>query len=461
MKFKKNCILKLLTVIALVSFVGCNNAGKESIEMKESKKEKQVVTVWTKDRHDAEFQLKKIEEYNASNDDNIEIRYSIYGDNYLQSVDVAFQSGTAPDILVFTSQVYNNYVLSDKFADLTPFMDDEFKEKFATCMIDGLNVIDGKCYYIPTTASLCRLFYNKDIFERAGIEEPPSTLQEMVETAEIITEKLSKEGIYGFAANMKYPSSALNRSLMQMGQIGLGIRSGFDFKNGRYDFSGYKGIIEEWRKLLSPECAYPNCESLDIDPLRKLFAAGKIGMYMSYSYAEVGVYENQFPMEQEWGCSEIPVLDGTIVGAQNYSLNNGYLFNKNSSNLNAAWKAYVDVFANLDNLSEYYSDGLGISVIPAVIEKADLKQCYIDNPALLLDKNDKIWPKVPHEANVNAVLVDGLDMYDVFTELIFGQMEIEPKLQDLTIRYNNAYQNGINAGIGKEFMIKDFDPLNP
>lgn len=44
----------------------------------------------------------------------------------------------------------------------------------------GYNEIDGKLYFIPTTGSTCRLFYNTEIFERVGIENPPTTLEEMV-----------------------------------------------------------------------------------------------------------------------------------------------------------------------------------------------------------------------------------------------------------------------------------------
>ena len=370
MKFVKNRILIILVIIIVV-LTSCdiNNNGSDLNSTNptssiNNRKEKTIITVWTKDRHDAEFQLKKIQEYNLTNSDNIEIRYSIFSDNYLQAIELAIQNGTAPDIMVVTSQVFNNYVFSGQFADLTPYMDEEFKETFSSNMIDGINVIDGKCYYIPTAATISRLFYNKEIFDRVGISEPPKTLQEMVEIAKKITSELSKEGIYEFAANMKYPNSALNRSFMQMGQRGLGIRSGFDFSRGVYDFLGYEPMIEQWRELLSPECAYPDTASLDIDPLRKLFAAGKIGMYMSYTHSEQGVYETQFPMEQEWGCAEIPVMDGNVVGAQNYSLNNGYLFNSDSKNIEAAWKAYTSVFANIDNLAEYNEQGLGVSTVP-------------------------------------------------------------------------------------------------
>ena len=210
--------------------------------------EKTVVTVWTKDRHDAEFMQGKVDAYNAANTDNIELKYEIYTDNYPQVIDMAFQNGEAPDIMVFQENVFQNYVNVGKFADITPYMDDEFKETYESNLIEGFNVLDGKCYFVPTAATACRLFYNKDIFEKAGIEKAPETLQEMVEDAKLITSQLSGEGIYGFAANMKGAQSALSRSLMKQGERELGIKFGYDFKTGRYDLTGYENLVNAWKR---------------------------------------------------------------------------------------------------------------------------------------------------------------------------------------------------------------------
>lgn len=482
-RFKKVFAFGLVAVMTTTLLMGCsskketnssetaqtntNESAKTETKKEETKTEnkssdkKTVVTVWTKDRHDAEFQQAKVDEYNATNTDNIEVKYEIYSDNYVQAVDMAFQSGEAPDIFVFQATMFANYVNSGKYADITPYMDDEFKATFADNMIDGLNVIDGKCYYVPTAATTCRLFYNKNIFERVGIQNPPTSIEEMVEDAKLITSQLSGEGVYGFAANMKSASSALNRSLIQMGQRSLGVHVGYDFAKGEYDFNGYTDIVSAWRTLMSEECAFPGSESLDIDPLRTQFAAGKIGMYMSYTHAEPGVYENQFPMEDEWACAQIPTLTGSVVGAENYTANNGYLFNADSKNLDAAWKAYVAIFADVDNLADYYSEGLGISTVPAAIAKATPKDTYVNNPDLLIGKTDKIWPKTPHEENVDAVVVEGQDMYNTFAELILTDKDIASGLKDLTDRYNAAYRAGIAEGIGQEIKIANFDPMNP
>lgn len=238
--------------------------------------EKTVINIWSKDRHDAAYVQEKIDEYNASNTDNIEVKYTLYTDNFTQAVDMAIQSDEMPDMLTYVNATeFNKYVDDGWWLDLYEYMDDDMKEYFKDVIIPGYNEFDGKLYFIPTSGTTCRLFYNKEIFERVGIEHPPETLEELVEDAKQITSQLSQEGIYGFAESMKSANSGLSRSMIVGLQRETGKPYGYDFEKGEYDFTDWADTLKLWTELLSDECAFPGCESLDIDPLRTQFAAGK------------------------------------------------------------------------------------------------------------------------------------------------------------------------------------------
>jgi len=424
-----------------------------------SSEKKIEITVWTKDRHDMEFWMEKIEDYNNRNTDGILVRYQVFVDNYEQAVRNVMNTQNEPDLLSYTQQVF--IPMKNCYADIMPFMDDEFKQTFAEAIIENYNVKDGKCFYVPTAATSCRLFYNKTIFQKAGITEIPETMEEVIEAAKIITDKLSSEGIYGFAINLKSAESALNRSLLKQGNIQLGLKAGYDFKKGEYDFLQYESLIEKWRILLSKECAYPDCGNLMIDPLRKLFAEGKIGMYISYSHSELGAYMNQYTMENEWGCTQLPTEFGRVVGAQNYNLNNGYLFNKNSAHLEEAWKVYCAIFANTEYLKEYYKEGLGISIISKFAEQAQENEILRNNSQLYIGNNEKIWPLTPLELQENRIDMDGLNQYEVFKNLILGEEDIRTELVELSMRYNRAYQEAVKEGRANKVCIENFDPMNP
>lgn len=45
-------------------------------------------------------------------------------------------------------------------------------QKFGSLMIDNVNRLDGKVYSLPNTGLTMRLVYNKDIFTKAGIQNP-------------------------------------------------------------------------------------------------------------------------------------------------------------------------------------------------------------------------------------------------------------------------------------------------
>lgn len=424
--------------------------------------EKTVIKVWSKDRHDATYVQKKIDEYNASNTDNIQVDYQLYTDNYVQAVDMAVQSGELPDILVEQDQMFDKYVNEGQWANLYDYMDDDMKEYFKDVIYPGYNELDGKLYFISTCGTTCRLFYNKEIFERVGLTEPPKTLEEVVEYAKKITSELSGEGIYGFAENMKSASSGLQRSMCIGLERETGLVRGYDFAKGEYDFSPWADSLKLWTELLSDECAFPGCESLDIDPLRTQFAAGKIGMYMSYSHAEPGVYQNQFPMDSsKWDCAPIPTVGGKAEGKQYFTGTCGYVLNAKSPNVEKAFQVYRDIFADEDYLIGYYEGGFGVSILPAVIEKAKPSEDFQNKEWLLINDIDALLPKPPHNAFASGMVVEGEDMYKTCESIYYGGAEIESALKDLTERYNKAYEAAIQNGSGHEVKIEGYDPMNP
>ncbi len=441
---------------------GQTAAQTEAEKAQSASGEKTVIKVWSKDRHDATYVQKKVDEYNASNTDNIQVDYQLYTDNYVQAIDMAVQSGELPDILVQQDQMFDKYVNEGQWADFYEYMDSDMKEYFKSVVYPGYNELDGKLYFIPTTGTTCRLFYNKEIFERVGITEPPKTLEEVVEYAKKINTELSKEGIYGFAENMKSASSGLQRSMCVGLDRETGMVRGYDFVKGEYDFTPWADTLKLWKELLSDECAFPGCESLDIDPLRTQFAAGKIGMYMSYSHAEPGVYQNQFPMDSsKWDCVPIPTVGGKTTGKQYFTGTGSYVLNAKSPNVDKAFKVYKDIFSNEDYLIGYYEGGFGVSILPSVIEKAKPGKDFQDKKWLLISDIDALHPKPPHTAFASGMVVEGEDMFKTCESIYYGDADIDSTLKDLTDRYNKAYQEAVKNGSGHEVKIENYDPMNP
>ena len=311
-KINRRDFLKVMGVVGMTaSLAACGDSGSSSAAASSTAGgDDGVITIsyWTTDRHDQAYLTPLIEEYNKTNPDNIYIDYQVYADNYSQMLDLAFSTDTAPDVFKLSGTDPLEVQVDEKkmLLDLSPYMTEEYKARFWDgAFVQGINSWGDGIYSLPFTASACRLFYNQDLLDRVGISAPPKTLKELVDDATLVTKQLSSEGIYGIAGNYKSAMSAVMRSIDPVVQVSGGTCYGFDFKNGKYDFSSYREVLQLFREMYSTGVAFPGSESLDIDPLRTQFAAGNIAFYFSLSHAEPGVYQSQFPTERDFRLMEI------------------------------------------------------------------------------------------------------------------------------------------------------------
>lgn len=463
MKQVKRALALLLAAALVLTLAACGGGSGNSTPETEKTADapaaagdKVVIAYWTTNRHDMEYMTPKIEAFNNTND-HIYIDYQVYADNYAQMVDLAFSTNSAPDVFQLAGtdpidvQVREKHML----LNLSEYMTDADLARFGDgAFVEGINMVDGNIYTVPYTASACRLFYNQDIFDRVGISGPPKTLDELVEYATLVTEQLSSEGVYGFAANYKSAMSSVMRSIDMVNMRSGGNRNGFNYATGTYDFSTYKPVLEAFKKMFAGGIAFPGCESLDIDPLRTQFAAGKIAMYMSVSHAEPGVYASQFPTDQNWNCAQIPTISGNVDGKQQLWFGGANIaINANTEHPNEAWEVFQYLHSD-EVMAGYHSAGLGTVMIPSAVEKATPPAAIADMPDLEINSNDVNYPPMP-----TTVVVEGKDYATVMIECIFGMTDIDKAIEDLNTRYNAAYEKEIAKGV-ERIVYPNFTPLN-
>ncbi len=439
-------VMAVTTLVTMVSLAGTSLAAKEKVKIK----------VWTQSRHDANYMTGMVNKFNKENKDNIEIDYQIYSDNYQQTLDLAFATGEAPDVFYAATDVFEKRLALNELTPLNKFLTPADMKRFGKgAFIDRVDMANGKIYLLPAIGTTTRLVYNKGIFKRVGINAPPQTVAEMVKDAKLISDKLGKEGIFGYAQNFKSPASAIQRSIDLILMRSGGPTAGYDFKTGKYDFTGYKPILKAYRDIFTTNGGFPGCESLDIDPLRTQFAAGKIGMYISYTHAEPGVYQNQFPTKEDWDMAPLPTINGKVKGSNPIILAGGcFLMSGKTKHSEESWKVMKYLYSD-ELLAGYHENGLGIVLVPSVLKKARVPETIKKWPAVQFDKNDKIWPKGP------AVRPEGKDMYQVFVEIIYGVTDLDKGLDDLNNRYNSTYNKAISDGRTERIIYPGFDPANP
>ena len=411
--------------------------------------EKTVVTYWSNDRHDEAYMTEVINKFNAEHDD-IEINMVIMTDDFENSILLAIDGGTAPDI-VGQSVTLKNMVDYDAVVDLTPYIqadeeyqkvNDPFNHKY-----EGLNAIGDSIYWVPSgMRSGVRIEYNKALLEASGFEGIPTTLPEYIEMAKKITEdgKANNPVTYGIGFTS---SSPFERQLEMMAQVS-GVFY-YDYANGKFDFTGYKPFLEAGRELVA--VAYPDQQG--VDNMRAQFAAGQFALWGNASQ-EAGVFTNQFPVTDfEWGVAPVPSLDGEIKGALQVNPNKGYLILKASKNPDAAWEV-IKYLQSEEVLKGYMEGGYDLpitSYIDSIIDKSKMGRMADFS---LLDY-ESVYPAVP---TINLM---GDDYRTVLWNAIMGYVDIDAAIEDLNTRYNAAYDEDVSLGFIKRLVIEDYDPLHP
>ena len=101
----------------------------------------------------------------------------------------AIKGGNPPDVaLPFGPDYVAQYCTSGLWQDLTPYMQrDNVKiSDFAPAAISYTN-FGGKQCALPSLTDAYGLYYNKDLFAKAGITSPPKTMTELMDDAKKLT----------------------------------------------------------------------------------------------------------------------------------------------------------------------------------------------------------------------------------------------------------------------------------
>lgn len=128
------------------------------------------------------------EENNATFEEehNVELEFtSVTWDNAQQTVNNRVDGGEAPDVSRWPARWIPQLVGKDALEPLDDLMDSEFGDKFYEGLAEGCRYQDSY-YGVPWAASNKCLYYNKDVFEEAGLDsENPSldTWDDMLDAA--------------------------------------------------------------------------------------------------------------------------------------------------------------------------------------------------------------------------------------------------------------------------------------
>lgn len=113
--------------------------------------------------------LKKMVEVFESKNPGIKVDVQLTGyDDYFTRLATTVGGGNAPDVFEMNMENFLAYMLRDACADLTGLVDPASYSEGTLAAVSS----EGKLYAVPMSFSTCVLFYNKALFDQAGVAYP-------------------------------------------------------------------------------------------------------------------------------------------------------------------------------------------------------------------------------------------------------------------------------------------------
>lgn len=161
--------------------------------------------IWDEKQRDAMQQM--IDAYTAENEGvSIEIQLTPYkGGEYWTKLEASAVGGTAPDVFWLNVLHMDSYYEGGILADMTEeIAASDIYDSFPEALIN--NYVRGEANYaVPKDFDTNALWYNKDLFDQAGVDYPTDdmTFEDLVALCTELKDKLP-EGVYPFACPVDF-----------------------------------------------------------------------------------------------------------------------------------------------------------------------------------------------------------------------------------------------------------------
>jgi multiple sugar transport system substrate-binding protein len=236
-------------------------------------------------------------EFDEANDDIVVEYRAIPFDDLVNETLRAFATGNAPDIVSFDNPDFALFSSRGAMLDITDRIANSSVIKADNYFAGPLNSVswDGKLFGIPKYTDTIGVFYNKDLFAKAGITEPPKTWAQLTEYAEKLTDPANN--VYGatFSARAGEEGTFQFLPIIQMSG------GGYDHVNT----DGAAEVLDLWKKMVDNGWASKDVLSLGQWDSTGTFNSGNAAMAISGPWEVDRMVEDA---KFDWGVALLPTI---------------------------------------------------------------------------------------------------------------------------------------------------------
>lgn len=344
----------LMASAMLVSLCACG--GQSTGNNATSGSNKLTVAIWDSGQKDGLDQI--IADYTEATGVQVEVQV-VNWDQYWTLLEAGATGGELPDVFWMHSNEAQKYMENDMLLDLTDRIAASQKlemDKFPEDL-KQLYSLDGKSYAIPKDMDTIALWYNKTMFDEAGIEYPNAdwTWDDYYDAAVKLTKKDGSQ--YGTAMRPSNNQEGWQNMVYSMGGTVISddkTKSGFD------DPKTIKAM-EYVDKLIKD--AMPPAATMSETDCDVLFQSGKVAMCTFGSWMIAPMKANEYVAEN----CDVAVLPKDAKTGRRVSIYNGlgWAISAGTKNPDAAWEL-VEWFGSKDGQTKQAELGVSLSAYDGV-----------------------------------------------------------------------------------------------
>lgn len=279
---------------------------------------------------------------------------------------------------------------------LTPYMQKDNYDVSGFVGMEANYALDGEQYALPFRSDFWVLFYNKDLFDAAGVAYPTNDMT--WDAYAQLAKDMTKEGQFGTHYHT-WLSAVANWTVAD------GVNT---LADGQYDDLAY---FYKLYQDLEDAGACPAYSELKASGLHysAAFANGNTAMMpMGYWYVSTLIgYMNDGTCNFNWGITAVPHADGVAAGSSFGNLT-GAMLNKKSENKDLAW-TYISWLCGVEGSKATASTGarpawVSEDVATAMASVAGFPTDDASKAALLPSYVAVEWPVVDNLSDIKPIV---------------------------------------------------------
>ncbi|WNB92551.1 sugar ABC transporter substrate-binding protein [Bacillus sp. NEB1478] len=425
---KKGRLLLALSLSFGLMLTGCSSDSSSDGNGKDG--DKVTLRVGTWEGGDGQAMQQKIADAYMAKHPDVKIVIESVPDQYGTKLLTQIAAGDAPDIFQIGDGDIRTFMEKGALEELTPFVDGKSGIKEEDYYENVLNVgkIDDKLYTMPKDYSTLAVFYNKALFDKAGVDYPKAgwTWDDFYEISKKLTKKdngkIVQWGVRLGGAEQRFLSPLLySYGGSVISEDGTEI-------DGYFNSDGSKKALNLYHDMYFKDKVAPSTSDTEAFKGVDLFSAGKVAMNLMGRWP---VNDYKANPDLKFGTVEVPQGPNGKVNSIFYA---GYGLYSKSKHKDAAWD-YLKYLTGKEGAA-VFADHAFTAVKSVAEEKGQT-----DDPVL-------------------KPFVDGIEDVQIFPELI-SPYYASSGARDVYMKFMEQFMTGKKMDVDKELdkAAKESDEL--